>query len=220
MEFWLENFLLFWFTIYIFLEGAGITIFFFFFYFCIWLFGVLWTSSIYRLDINNYRLWVWWSLQLWYFSYELVAAGKEYCDGLADYLFVYLKIVVSQWLGKYHHYMAKLIICLELAVTAQKSFNFGFFILYAYCNSWFKWSGEMLRCWDVMNGWRDWVLSYLFPSLDIYLFIYLLIFLWWQHKFVFWYTRRAPGVRSQTSYEDNIKTLVDFSTVWYFSNYK
>lgn len=34
-----------------------------------------------------------------------------------------------------------------------------------------------------------------------------------QHKFVFWYTRRTPGVRNQTSYEDNIKKIVDFSTV-------
>ncbi|XP_057496246.1 eukaryotic translation initiation factor NCBP-like isoform X2 [Actinidia eriantha] len=34
-----------------------------------------------------------------------------------------------------------------------------------------------------------------------------------KHKFVFWYTRRTPGVRNQTSYEDNIKKLVDFSTV-------
>ncbi|KAF3790529.1 Eukaryotic translation initiation factor [Nymphaea thermarum] len=32
-----------------------------------------------------------------------------------------------------------------------------------------------------------------------------------QHKFVFWYTRRT-GVRSQTSYEDNIKKIMDFST--------
>lgn len=34
-----------------------------------------------------------------------------------------------------------------------------------------------------------------------------------QNKFVFWYTRRTPGVRNQTSYEDNIKKIVDFSTV-------
>ncbi|KAG0460930.1 hypothetical protein HPP92_021227 [Vanilla planifolia] len=34
-----------------------------------------------------------------------------------------------------------------------------------------------------------------------------------KHKFVFWYTRRTPGVRSQTSYEDNIKKIVEFSTV-------
>ncbi|GFP84159.1 eukaryotic translation initiation factor ncbp [Phtheirospermum japonicum] len=34
-----------------------------------------------------------------------------------------------------------------------------------------------------------------------------------KHKFVFWYTRRTPGVRTQTSYEDNIKKIVDFSTV-------
>nr|QNT12795.1 eukaryotic translation initiation factor nCBP2-S [Nicotiana tabacum] len=34
-----------------------------------------------------------------------------------------------------------------------------------------------------------------------------------KHNFVFWYTRRTPGVRTQTSYEDNIKKIVDFSTV-------
>ncbi|CAA6667306.1 unnamed protein product [Spirodela intermedia] len=34
-----------------------------------------------------------------------------------------------------------------------------------------------------------------------------------RNKYVFWYTRRTPGVRSQTSYEDNIKKIVDFSTV-------
>ncbi|KAG6514699.1 eukaryotic translation initiation factor NCBP-like [Zingiber officinale] len=34
-----------------------------------------------------------------------------------------------------------------------------------------------------------------------------------KHKFVFWYTRRTPGLRSQTSYEDNIKKIVEFSTV-------
>lgn len=34
-----------------------------------------------------------------------------------------------------------------------------------------------------------------------------------KHKFVLWYTRRTPGVRNQTSYEDNIKRIVDFSTV-------
>ncbi|XP_071912040.1 eukaryotic translation initiation factor NCBP-like [Coffea arabica] len=34
-----------------------------------------------------------------------------------------------------------------------------------------------------------------------------------KHKFVFWYTRRTPGVRTQASYEDNIKKIVDFSTV-------
>ncbi|GLT62900.1 hypothetical protein SLA2020_355020 [Shorea laevis] len=33
-----------------------------------------------------------------------------------------------------------------------------------------------------------------------------------KHKYVFWYTRRTPGSR-QTSYEDNIKQIVDFSTV-------
>lgn len=34
-----------------------------------------------------------------------------------------------------------------------------------------------------------------------------------QHRFVFWYTRRTPGVRSQTSYEDSVKKIADFSTV-------
>lgn len=34
-----------------------------------------------------------------------------------------------------------------------------------------------------------------------------------QHRFVFWYTRRQPGIRSQTSYEDNIKRIAEFSTV-------
>lgn len=34
-----------------------------------------------------------------------------------------------------------------------------------------------------------------------------------KHKFAFWYTRRTPGVRTQTSYEDNIKKIVDFSSV-------
>ncbi|GFP79864.1 eukaryotic translation initiation factor ncbp [Phtheirospermum japonicum] len=34
-----------------------------------------------------------------------------------------------------------------------------------------------------------------------------------QNKFVFWYTGRTPGFRTQTSYEDNIKKIVDFSTV-------
>ncbi|KAG8096689.1 hypothetical protein GUJ93_ZPchr0013g35696 [Zizania palustris] len=33
-----------------------------------------------------------------------------------------------------------------------------------------------------------------------------------RRKFVLWYTRRTPGTRSQ-SYEDNIKKIVDFSTV-------
>ncbi|XP_043690958.1 eukaryotic translation initiation factor NCBP-like [Telopea speciosissima] len=33
-----------------------------------------------------------------------------------------------------------------------------------------------------------------------------------KHKFAFWYTRRTPGVRSQ-AYEDNIKKIVEFSTV-------
>ncbi|KAJ9554873.1 hypothetical protein OSB04_009487 [Centaurea solstitialis] len=41
----------------------------------------------------------------------------------------------------------------------------------------------------------------------------ILIILLQQHKFVFWYTRRTPGVRTQTSYEDNIKQIMDFSTV-------
>lgn len=40
-----------------------------------------------------------------------------------------------------------------------------------------------------------------------------------QHKFVFWYSRRTPGVRSQTSYEDNIKKIVEFSTVCSFLEY-
>ncbi|KAF2563427.1 hypothetical protein F2Q70_00014466 [Brassica cretica] len=34
-----------------------------------------------------------------------------------------------------------------------------------------------------------------------------------RYKFAIWYTRRTPGVRSQTSYEDNIKKVVEFSTV-------
>ncbi|XVE90170.1 hypothetical protein DITRI_Ditri20bG0056600 [Diplodiscus trichospermus] len=34
-----------------------------------------------------------------------------------------------------------------------------------------------------------------------------------KHKYVFWYTRRTPRVRTQTAYEDNIKKIVDFSTV-------
>lgn len=34
-----------------------------------------------------------------------------------------------------------------------------------------------------------------------------------KYKFVFWYTRRTPGIRSKTSYEDNIKKIVEFSTV-------
>ncbi|XP_042513523.1 eukaryotic translation initiation factor NCBP-like [Macadamia integrifolia] len=33
-----------------------------------------------------------------------------------------------------------------------------------------------------------------------------------KHKFALWYTRRTPGVRSQ-AYEDNIKKIVEFSTV-------
>ncbi|CAH2055165.1 unnamed protein product [Thlaspi arvense] len=34
-----------------------------------------------------------------------------------------------------------------------------------------------------------------------------------RYKFAIWYTRRTLGVRSQTSYEDNIKKIVEFSTV-------
>jgi len=34
-----------------------------------------------------------------------------------------------------------------------------------------------------------------------------------QHRFVFWYTQRTPGIRSRTSYEDNMKKIADFSTV-------
>ncbi|KAK9072679.1 hypothetical protein SSX86_009114 [Deinandra increscens subsp. villosa] len=34
-----------------------------------------------------------------------------------------------------------------------------------------------------------------------------------KNKFVFWYTRRTPGVRTQTSYEDNMKQIMDFSSV-------
>ncbi|KAH0907153.1 hypothetical protein HID58_038980 [Brassica napus] len=34
-----------------------------------------------------------------------------------------------------------------------------------------------------------------------------------QYKFAIWYTRRTPGVRNQTSYEDIIKKIVEFSTV-------
>lgn len=34
-----------------------------------------------------------------------------------------------------------------------------------------------------------------------------------QHRFVFWYLRRQPGVRSQASYEENMKKIVEFSTV-------
>lgn len=30
---------------------------------------------------------------------------------------------------------------------------------------------------------------------------------------MFWYTRRTLGMRSQTPYEDNIKKIVDFTTV-------
>ncbi|XVF56882.1 hypothetical protein PTKIN_Ptkin06aG0156000 [Pterospermum kingtungense] len=33
-----------------------------------------------------------------------------------------------------------------------------------------------------------------------------------KRKYAFWYTRRTPGVRIQTAYEDNIKKIVDFST--------
>ncbi|KAL3690688.1 hypothetical protein R1sor_004339 [Riccia sorocarpa] len=39
-----------------------------------------------------------------------------------------------------------------------------------------------------------------------------------QHKFVFWYTRRTPGVRSQTSYEDSMKKISEFSTAEGFWN--
>jgi hypothetical protein len=38
-----------------------------------------------------------------------------------------------------------------------------------------------------------------------------------QHRFVFWYTQRTPGIRSRTSYEDNMKKIADFSTVGCFS---
>eukprot|EP00250_Pteridium_aquilinum_P029678 c39947_g1_i1 orf=77-865(+) len=34
-----------------------------------------------------------------------------------------------------------------------------------------------------------------------------------QHRFVLWYTRRSPGARTQTAYEDSIKKIADFSTV-------
>ncbi|CAM6089826.1 unnamed protein product [Calypogeia fissa] len=34
-----------------------------------------------------------------------------------------------------------------------------------------------------------------------------------QHKFVFWYTRRSPGVRIQMSYEDSMKKISEFGTV-------
>eukprot|EP00246_Nothoceros_aenigmaticus_P014865 TRINITY_DN5890_c0_g2_i1.p1 TRINITY_DN5890_c0_g2~~TRINITY_DN5890_c0_g2_i1.p1 ORF type:complete len:243 (+),score=18.26 TRINITY_DN5890_c0_g2_i1:452-1180(+) len=34
-----------------------------------------------------------------------------------------------------------------------------------------------------------------------------------QHRFVFWYTRRTPGLRSQSSYEDSVKRIADFSSV-------
>ncbi|KAL8167149.1 hypothetical protein V2J09_008648 [Rumex salicifolius] len=34
-----------------------------------------------------------------------------------------------------------------------------------------------------------------------------------RNKFVFWYTRRTPGVRTQASYEDNMRKIVDFSAV-------
>ncbi|XP_033137374.1 eukaryotic translation initiation factor NCBP isoform X5 [Brassica rapa] len=34
-----------------------------------------------------------------------------------------------------------------------------------------------------------------------------------RYKFAIWYTRRTPGVRNQTSYEDIIKKIVEFSTV-------
>ena len=35
---------------------------------------------------------------------------------------------------------------------------------------------------------------------------------WFEHRFVFWYLRRQPGVRSQASYEEIIK-IVEFSTI-------
>ncbi|KAH9303145.1 hypothetical protein KI387_014728 [Taxus chinensis] len=34
-----------------------------------------------------------------------------------------------------------------------------------------------------------------------------------QHRFAFWYLRRQPGARSQASYEENMKKIVEFSTV-------
>ncbi|EFJ13594.1 hypothetical protein SELMODRAFT_446282 [Selaginella moellendorffii] len=34
-----------------------------------------------------------------------------------------------------------------------------------------------------------------------------------QQRFVFWYTRRTPGVRSHISYEDSMKKIAEFSTV-------
>lgn len=42
---------------------------------------------------------------------------------------------------------------------------------------------------------------------------HVLVSLSLQHRFVVWYTRRQPGIRSQTSYEDNIKKIAEFSTV-------
>lgn len=35
----------------------------------------------------------------------------------------------------------------------------------------------------------------------------------YQHTFVLWYTQKTPGVRTQTSYEDSIKKIADFSSV-------
>ncbi|RZS13692.1 hypothetical protein BHM03_00045310 [Ensete ventricosum] len=58
------------------------------------------------------------------------------------------------------------------------------------------------------NSFYPSLLSIVLVSCDFYVFI--------QHKFVFWYTRRTPGVRSQTSYEENIKKIVEFSTVNFF----
>lgn len=59
--------------------------------------------------------------------------------------------------------------------------------------------------------------SFLFDNLwsQWFLTLILLWYLYDQFKFVFWYTRRTPGVRTQTSYEDNIKKIVEFSTVRY-----
>eukprot|EP00245_Coleochaete_scutata_P007312 TRINITY_DN22514_c0_g1_i1.p1 TRINITY_DN22514_c0_g1~~TRINITY_DN22514_c0_g1_i1.p1 ORF type:complete len:232 (-),score=37.84 TRINITY_DN22514_c0_g1_i1:211-906(-) len=34
-----------------------------------------------------------------------------------------------------------------------------------------------------------------------------------QHRFVIWYTRRVPGQRAMTSYEDSVKKFAEFSTV-------
>ncbi|CAN8300438.1 unnamed protein product [Cochlearia groenlandica] len=37
-----------------------------------------------------------------------------------------------------------------------------------------------------------------------------------RYKFAIWYTRRTPEVRSQTSYEDNMKKIVEFGTAEVF----